>query len=472
MTHGEVIMGVTRKEAIRLMGGAAAGAAIGLGIGGPSAASAGGGPVVRRDVCVLGGGSAGTYTAVRLRDLGASVAVVERQDRLGGHTETFHDPVTGGTIDIGVVVWHDLPLVRDYFGRFGIPLAPAAAFRADTQYLDLRTGHRVEGYAPPLPASLPTYIGLLQQHPYLLNGFDLPDPVPADLLMPFGEFVTKYGLETLMPLVWQFGQGLGDLLRMPTLYVMLNFGLDVVTGIATGSFVQTSTRNNSLLYERATDHLGDDVFLGSHVLSVERGRDGVRVLLATPHGLRTIHCGKLVVTFPPLLPAFTGFDLDARERSLFGQFRTKAYWTAVARLRGLPEGVDIANTGADTPHHLPVLPGIYGVGLTGVPELYNVKYGSDTQRSALQVRADIVGELGRIRTAGTYPLELERLEVLKSHSPFELHVDAPAIANGFYRRLYDLQGRNRTHYNGAAFVTHDSAVIWRFTEGLLASIAA
>jgi hypothetical protein len=454
-----------------MIGGAGVGTAIGLGAA-SSAVASGGSPVIRRDVCVLGGGSSGTYTAVRLRDLGASVAVVETQDRLGGHTETYHDPVTGGTIDIGVVVFHDIPVVRDYFGRFDVPLSPAAAFRADTQYLDLRTGRRVEGYTPPAPTSLPTYIGLLQQHPYLLNGFDLPEPVPADLLLPFGEFVTKYGLETLVPLVWQFGQGLGNLLSLPTLYVLLNFGLDVVNGIATGAFLATTSRNNSELYERATAYLGEDVLLCSRAVAVERRHDGVRVQVTTPAGLRTILCDKLVVTFPPLLPAFTGFDLDARERSLFSQFRAKAYWTAVARLTGLPEGVDISNTGADTVHNLPVLPGIYGVGLTGVPNLYNVKYGSDQQLTAPQVRADIVAELRRIATAGTYPLVLDRLDVLKSHSPFELHVGAPTIANGFYRRLYELQGRNRTYYNGAAFVSHDSGVIWRFTEGLLPSIAA
>ena len=56
--------------------------------------------VIRRDVCVIGGGSAGTYAAVRLGDLGASVVVVEAKGRLGGHCETYHDPATGGTIDI------------------------------------------------------------------------------------------------------------------------------------------------------------------------------------------------------------------------------------------------------------------------------------------------------------------------------------------------------------------------------------
>jgi len=473
-------VGVTRKEAIRLLGGAGVGlAAGGLATGQPATAapSADAGPteaagrVIRRDVCVLGGGSSGTYTAIRLRDLGLSVAVVERANRLGGHTETYHDPVTGGTIDIGVIVWHDIPLVRDYFARFGVPLTRFGGFRGQSAYLDLRTGRPVEGYTPPVPTALGTYAGLLQQYPYLLNGIDLPDPVPTDLLLPFGEFVTKHGLESIVPLVFQFGQGLGDMLRLPTLYVLLNFNLDVVNGIATGAFVSTSNRNNSELYEKATAFLGADALLGSQAVAVQRGPAGVHVRVTTPTGVQIIHADKLVVTFPPLLSAFTGFDLDNAERALFAQFRAKAYWTAVARLHGLPDGVDIANTGADTPYHLPALPGIYGVSPTGVPDLYNVKYGSDQQLTAAHVRADITAELRRVATAGTFPLELERLEVLKSHSPFELNVSDAAIAGGFYRRLYGLQGRNRTYYNGGSFFTHDSTALWKFTERLLPSIA-
>src|SRR5580692_4352500 len=56
-----------------------------------------------RDVCVIGGGSAGTYTAVQLRNLGKSVAVLEKQDRLGGHAQTVF--VGGVPINIGVEVF-------------------------------------------------------------------------------------------------------------------------------------------------------------------------------------------------------------------------------------------------------------------------------------------------------------------------------------------------------------------------------
>ena len=147
-------MGLTRKRMLGLIGAAAAGsAAASLSSSGAQAASdtadATGARVIRRDVCVIGGGSAGTYAAVRLGDLGRSVAVVEARDRLGGHTETYHDPETGGTVDIGVIVFEDEPLVRDYFGRFGVGLTPIGGFGGASTYVDFRTGRKAAKIAVP-----------------------------------------------------------------------------------------------------------------------------------------------------------------------------------------------------------------------------------------------------------------------------------------------------------------------------------
>lgn len=44
--------------------------------------------IITRDVCIIGGGSTGTYSAIRLRDMGKSVVVVEKKDVLGGHTSS------------------------------------------------------------------------------------------------------------------------------------------------------------------------------------------------------------------------------------------------------------------------------------------------------------------------------------------------------------------------------------------------
>jgi heterodisulfide reductase subunit A-like polyferredoxin len=54
------------------------------------------------DVCIIGGGSSGTYAAIRLHDLGKKVIVVEQQAHLGGHTNTYVDPSTNRAMDYGV----------------------------------------------------------------------------------------------------------------------------------------------------------------------------------------------------------------------------------------------------------------------------------------------------------------------------------------------------------------------------------
>lgn len=48
--------------------------------------------VITRNISIIGGGAAGTYAAIGLKDLGHEIIVIEKADRLGGHVETYVDP--------------------------------------------------------------------------------------------------------------------------------------------------------------------------------------------------------------------------------------------------------------------------------------------------------------------------------------------------------------------------------------------
>ncbi len=480
-------MDLTRKDALKLLGAGAASAFAGA-AGLPKALQPDGTssldvssidqsvlPIITRDVAVIGGGSTGTYSAIRLRDLGQSVVVVETADRLGGHTHTYTDPATSAKVDIGVVVWHDLDIVKNYFARFDVPLEKASFGGAGqvSKYVDYRTGKEVTGYTPSDPtAGLGAYAAQLAQYPYLEAGFDLPDPIPADLLLPFGDFVKKYAVDSAVHTIFNFGQGLGNLLAQPTLYVFKNFGLDILRNLQVG-FLTTARHNNSELYEKARTELGADALLNSCVLATQRDASGyVRVLVRTPSGFKVIRAKKLLLTIPPKLDNLVGFDLDSTERSLFAQFNNSAYYTGLLRGTGIPDNVSVDNIGANTPYQLPSLPGVYSISPTGVPGLHSVKYGSPVQLPVAQVKADILAAVKRLRTAGTIPTTTPDFAVFASHSPFELTVPTAAIKAGFYRKLYALQGRNRTYYTGAAFHTHDSSLLWQFTEALLPRLTA
>jgi phytoene dehydrogenase-like protein len=94
-----------------------------------------GSQVVEREVCVIGGGSAGTYAAVRLQQLGKTVAVVERQDPLGGHVHTYQSAQTGETFEYGVVVYGKISVAKDYFDALGASYSEWTSFQVNEKIL-------------------------------------------------------------------------------------------------------------------------------------------------------------------------------------------------------------------------------------------------------------------------------------------------------------------------------------------------
>ncbi len=80
--------------------------------------------------------------------------------------------------------------------------------------VDSSTGQVVANCVPEDPKNaLFAYNGILQQYPYLEKGFDLPDPVPEELLLPFGVFMKQYNLTDMSQFIHTFAQGLGNVLE-------------------------------------------------------------------------------------------------------------------------------------------------------------------------------------------------------------------------------------------------------------------
>jgi hypothetical protein len=427
------------------------------------------------DVCILGGGSAGTYAALRLMDHGRSVAVVERQARLGGHAETYVDPATGTPIDMGVIVYENVELVRAYLERLGVASVrlPIGSQPAPA-YVDTNSGRRLD-YAPPGPAefgaaALAYRQILANNYPYLDDGFELPDPVPAELAQPLWKFIERHRLAALFPTLFQYGQGLGNVLDAPAIYALKNFSAAVVDAILRDGFLVIPT-GTSAVYDAAAVQLAGSVHYESEAIAVERGCRGrfpVRVTLSTPEGRREIRCRQLIVAFPPNPAGLGSLDLGANERALLGRFRPNHYSAALIEVAGLPESIQ--NVGDGTLHDVPRLPGFYGISATPLPGVFNVKFGSPKPLPRRTVQRAIVRGIERLRPAGTFDSEFQQFLAFSDHTPFELMVSGAEVAGGFYARLDQLQGYRDTFYTGAAFQTNDSSLIWRFTERLLPRI--
>lgn len=427
-----------------------------------------------RDVCIIGGGSSGTYSAIRLQQMGLSVALVEREERLGGHVNTYIDPTTNVTFDYGVQAFDNISVVRDYFSHLNVPLGLVEAQRGSVTVL---ADFKNASVAPAsilaqgnFTAALLTYNEQLAKYPYLINGFNLPNPVPDDLLLTWGDFIEKYSLGAIAYTAFEYLQGSGNILAQPMLYLFKYFNAPLVQNLMTGDFVAPIHHDSQQLYNNALVELGSDALLSSNVTKITRGGDCVEVVVSTPDGQVLVMASKLLITIPPKLSNLGFLDLDHNERNIFGQFNNSYYWDAVVKNAGILGNTSIDDVDPAAPYGIPPMPGIYGFGsVAALPELHTVYYSSPYALSDDEVKADILATNARLVKSLGYPSINGTPEFVgfNAHNPFELTVSVEAIKDGFYGRLESLQGRRNTWWTGATWQAQDSSVIWNFTENVV-----
>ncbi|KAL8690615.1 MAG: hypothetical protein Q9218_003980 [Villophora microphyllina] len=439
------------------------------------------------DVCVIGGGAAGTYAAIKSKDLKKTVVVVEQQDRLGGHTKTYVDPVSKKPVELGVAEWQDTPIVRAWFARFNIPLyqynftIPGVT----SEYVDFLTGHTA---APKqggdLEGAWEAFQKQVAKYPTLDNDLsNVPYPVPADLLLPFGQFITKYNLGDAVPYLSLYGEGWGNFTTLPTLLAIKYFPpyFFSPSQLLSGGPGALAAKDNSLIYEAAQKELGANALLSSTVLSMNRSAaDLVKVTVQTPSGKKLIRAKKLISAIPPVIDNLKGFDLNQTEVPIFNKFKGHSWYVGLVNNSGIPDNITLVNypngTNIDKNFDIPQLPGFYNIYATVVPGLHYFLYGGNDAEPTFtqpQVKTALQTTLGRLSATNILPKGAGKnlnLIDFSSHSPYEVYVDSDQIAKGFYNKLFALQGQRNTYWTGAAFVTHSSAAIWNFTDHLVTNM--
>jgi hypothetical protein len=171
---------------------------------------------------------------------------------------------------------------------------------------------------------------------------------------------------------------------------------------------------------------------------------------------------------PPYLPDLRYLDLTSEEKTLFGQFRNHSLSGAIVKNTGFPDNADILNLDPQSPYGLYHLPGGPEFAPIGIPGHHYAYYATIDGRPIDEagVKKYILTKVGQlIKLFGFKPLKTKAsFAAFSYHSPYQMHVTADAIKNGFYRKLVALQGKKRTWWTGATFVTHDSSRIWNYTE--------
>ena len=216
-----------------------------------------------------------------------------------GPVTTYTDPTTGQTYDYGVQIFSNLSVVHDFFSHFDIPLVqlPAPKFGGVTTMIDFETGEVVdpaELYMGNITAALMGYGEQQAKYSGIFKDWNLPHPIPEDLLLPFGDFLKKHSLEAFAYIAFLYDQGMANILAQPTLYVMKYQDQVQLRDLLTGGFVVNALQNNQLLYDRAQKELAENVYLSSQPEKIVRGADSVKIEVSTPDG-KTVHQGSEAV---------------------------------------------------------------------------------------------------------------------------------------------------------------------------------
>ncbi|MCJ1324908.1 hypothetical protein MMC10_001570 [Thelotrema lepadinum] len=432
--------------------------------------------VIKTDIAVVGGGASGTYAAVNLQDAGKKVVLIEKNGRLGGHVNTYIDPKTGTAIDYGTQAYLNNTVTINFFKRLEVPIANFTfAGALPPLYADFSSGQILPNFAPTAGFGA-DYQAQLNKYSYLNSGFELPKPVPSDLLLPWSQFAPKYNLQNYTYPISGSLAGLGNTLDVLTLYVF-NLVNQALLDESKGAAVTTAAHDNSATYEAALKVLGSNAFLNSTVIAGKRDKNSsstsVKLVINTPRGKKLLLASQLVLGIPPISSNLSPIGLDSKENKLISQVSGTPYFCGLVTNTGLSPTKRYTNAGYSTQYNLPSLPGVFRLFPTLIPEIFLYWYGSLDYQTQPQIESNVAQSISKLQnttpnaTVGTLPQFL----AFGNHSPYHPSVSAKAIEGGFYESMYDLQGHRNTWYVGGLFV-FSSGQLWNATAALIPQILA
>ncbi|KAF4152968.1 hypothetical protein CNMCM6936_001105 [Aspergillus lentulus] len=446
--------------------------------------------ILFKDVVVVGGGASGAYAAVRLRDdFGKSVALIEKQSILGGMVDSYVDPKTGAPLDYGVKIFIDAGNATGFFDRFGIARGNSYNPTVTTEYIDFRTGDVVNMTLPPFPdqfAAIAKFLEVVEPWEHLMQpgyyDFPQPDAIPEDLLITFGDFVTKHGLEDAAPLIYEStGLGLGNMTRETTLFVLQSFGPSMARAMLgkQGMFVPASGRNQDL-YDAVAEHLGDDVLYSSTVVDSWRTPYGVFLTVKNSKTgqITLITARRLLLAIEPTKDNMAPFDLDDNERTVFSKFTYTNEYTGLVNNSAFATNYSYFNLPASAaPDNYLALPNpsfTARIDYLGGDNVFRVTIVGDETLDSAGARRLVQKDFDTLRKAGRLLDAKEGEQVswvdFSAHGPMHARVSVADLKDGFYQKLYALQGGRSTWWTGGAFSVNFQTTLWQYDELLFPEI--
>jgi hypothetical protein len=394
---------------------------------------------------------------------------------------------TGATYDYGVQTFLNVSKATDFFTRFNIPIGSGSSPLAlTTEYIDFNTGKTVEFVPPTFDKQIAAIAKLFEiiapwesmLRPGYWN-FPKPSDIPADLLIPFGEFLTKHGLEDGAPIIYvSTGLGVGNMSDVTTMFALQSFGWDMARGLTgqMGLFTPTSG-GNQVLYDAVAEDLGDDVLYTSTVINSQRTDSGVFLTVRNQKTdkITIIIARRLLVAIEPTDDNVKSLDLSRFERDTLAKFTYSNEFTGLVDNAVFNSSYTYSNLpSAAAPDHTLVFqaePMVASFEYTGLEHLFRVMVIGNTTSTADEAKAlaqksfDTLVESGHLSKSG----ESEKLSwaAFSTHGAMHARVTVDQVKSGLFQDLYKLQGARSTWWTGGAFSANFQTQLWEFDEGLI-----
>jgi len=449
-----------------------------------------------RDVCILGSGASGMSASVFLKDRGYDVLVIDKLPRVGGHCDTkYFTPPSPGLqdwIELGVIIFPDTAYQnstgapgqwtlgsRQFAQRF-LPPDSTIGFNVYVNNYGFDFIRSFPTGALPYPTPTPEYIEaftrfytLLATKYSWLENVHFPNPIPAELLQPFGTFIAQnnfYAIESFF-FGTLYNGGMGDYHNIITLYALQNLRrgiLDMYSapGVA-GFYIKEGC---AAIYKGISNYIGaENILLSTNVLNVKRAGNGiVFVTYSKNEDITTVQCKNLVVAFPQLLNNLNFMDLNAEEKDIFKDVEVNFYYKMKFEVEGPIadnatfniESIDIVN-----PSGIPPFPNMLVVRREisyGPASGYAYATTDMTESDMLNLVTEYTS-----RIPASYLTKIS-VDNFHRHS-YQPHFNANALSQNPspYKRLERLQGKRSTYWTGALLSFSESATIWQKTYDLI-----
>ncbi|KAH7086940.1 hypothetical protein FB567DRAFT_526599 [Paraphoma chrysanthemicola] len=444
--------------------------------------------VIERDVAVIGGGAAGTFASVRLReDYNTSIVLIEPKSHLGGHVSTYLVPETNTTLEYGVQSYVQNGPEADFFARFGVSTQPFAARRLTPINVEITTGGLLKNYTTPSANATNEAFGrwlaiVSKYESFLEPGYwDFPQPpnIPADFLIPFEDFAKTHQLEAAVPRIIAIsGVGYGGIRDLLTLHIFQAFGATLTRQVLENRLL-TQVGSNSLVYQRALALLSDDVLLSSTIQTVKRTETGAEILVTQGKKQYTIRAKRLLFTAPPSLTTLAQYGLDDKETSALSKWTIPAEFVAVVKIPCIPENTSVSflPSAAAPSNQLALKDWPYSLRLDSTgpsgSNLFRIIFGSNTTLPAEEFKKIVTTSVHTLQEAGTIQGNCSvDFKAISEHTRPQWKLTPQQLKDGFVQELYALQGYRATWYTGYAWAAPYSSTVWAFTDDVLVRLLA